>query len=398
MSLLKKKPIPKLPPQPRQPMPLVPAKKLETEKVLVRTKEWPYCKVSDGSVEEIDTLFQGKFRSLWQLYKDGVSSSFLNSFLTCLEQTRLSYVEGWTPRQTPMSFMFGTTNHWILEQAYQQETLAAVAGVIDSDFLDSWVKGMTAKYETKWKAENPSPITKETQQLELCLGLTEAVLPGYFRRWDGDFNGGHYAIANNTTQVAEWVSLEEIFKVPYTYPDGKVVSLRGRRDAVFRDKRKKLWVFDTKCRSVINHEDALDTLPVDIQQMLYLYATYLEFGEMPCGTIMNIIRRPGHRQGKTEPLKDFLDRVVGEVQAPKNYDHNFTRYEMGVTAGEVLAWKTKTLDPLMQAVRMWWEGGIPHYMNPNALITKYGHCGMFYPITKDDYRYVFKRKTAFNEL
>src|SRR5690242_4235378 len=66
-----------------------------------------------------DNLFQGKTPSLWKLYEDGVSSSFLNSFLTCMEQTRLSYIEGWSSRTTPMAFEFGTCCHWVLEQAYQ---------------------------------------------------------------------------------------------------------------------------------------------------------------------------------------------------------------------------------------------------------------------------------------
>src|SRR5687767_5785188 len=80
--------------------------------------------VSEGEPGMSKDLFRGEQPSLWKFHEHGVTSSFLNSYLTCKEQTRLCYVEGWGSRTVPLAFEFGTACHWILEQAYQPAKMA----------------------------------------------------------------------------------------------------------------------------------------------------------------------------------------------------------------------------------------------------------------------------------
>lgn len=335
-----------------------------------------------------DNLFRKKDRSLWNFWRDGVSSSFLFNFMTCREQTRLVYVEGWSSRAVPMAFEFGSCMHWVFEQAYVK-----TRAVPTPEQILGWVKA----YEQLWLRNVPTPTLKQLEQQELAYGMAESVLPYYFDRWEGDFTGA-YRWGNNTTAPVTWHSLEEVFSLPYTFPDGKKTVLRGKRDGVFIDRRGRFWVFDTKCRSVINHDEALETLPFDTQQMLYLYATALEMKTIPAGTIMNIVRRPGQRRGDGEELPPFLGRMRKDISNPKRYDHYFIRYEMAIGRDEIIEWKAKHLDPLMEEVRMWWEGTAPHYMNPNALLSKYGRCAMYSPIVRQDFSQCYRRQYAFNEL
>lgn len=345
-----------------------------------------------------DDLFRGTQPSLWKFWEHGVTSSFLNAFLTCREQSRLSYVEGYKSRHVPLAFEFGTCCHWVLEQAYGEGFVQ-----LKKAPAKGWVEQTIKAYELKWLTETTAPSSAQLKQQELVYGLAEAILPTYFTRWAGDFTG-KYSPANPTVAPARWDSLEIVFCHEYEYPDGRKTFLRGRRDGVFIDKKGEIWVFDTKCRSVINHEDACETLPVDIQQMFYLYVTYLERKKakltpvFPSGTVMNIVRRPGHRRGAAEQFQDFLQRVAKDVANPRKYDHNLVRYQMRVMKDELLLWKEKTLDPLMMDVRMWWEGTAPHYMNPNALISKYGRCELFQPIVNEDFSGCYRRDFAFSEL
>lgn len=366
-------------------------------------KQLAHAIVYPLNIEKLDPnakgLFRDEFPSLWNFHEHGVTSSFLNSFLTCREQTRLHYVEGWASRHVPLAFEFGTCCHWILEQAYSPDNIRKIKPMLETAFeqLPLWIQLQVDTYEKKWLEQVTLPSQKQLEQQELVYGMANAILPSYFTRWNGDFLG-KYSYHNGTTAPVKWDSLEEVFEIPYEYPDGLVVPIRGRRDGVFYDKRNKLWVFDTKCRSVINDDDALDTLPFDLQQMLYLYVTRVQKEVNPAGVIMNILRRPGQRRGMDEALTDFLERIAAEYAKPAKFDHHYKRYEMAIDRNEISDWKADMLDPLMLDVRAWYEGTAPHYMNHNALITKYGKCGMFLPICKNEFSQCYRREHCFSEL
>lgn len=345
-------------------------------------------------------LFRGTNKSLWRFWEHGVTSSFLGLYLQCKEQTRLHYCEGWSSRMTPIYFEFGTCCHWVLEMAYKRPMDAnayAKKGAWRPDI--KWIKLKLKEYKAMWLASVPRPTERQLETMEEVYGLALVVLPSYFERWSGDFTGKYnYEDGRRVASPHRWHSLENVFCIPYTYPDGKKTFIRGRRDGVFWDAKKQLWVFDTKCRSRDNDQTALDTLASDLQQNLYLWVTWKETGKVPAGTIMNIIKRPTNYRRVDETLAAYLDRVRVLYEKKESYDISLKRYEFCILKSDLLQWQSKILDPIMMDVRLWWEGKTPHYQNPHGLETKYGKCEMFAPLTRGDFTLCYRRPYAFNEL
>jgi len=321
----------------------------------------------------------------WDLWKDGITQSFIHSFLTCREQTRLKYKELWTNKKSSLAIEFGSCYHWMLSKIYK-----------NPDVLKN-IDLLIKEYRKLWSVQNPVQGAKQCEQLELIFGIIKSMIPEYFERWNGDLSG-KYKHGNSTVRPEKWIAFEHRFKISYQYSDGKSTYLTGALDGCFYDKKKNLWLFETKTKGMIDEEGIQDILPVDIQVMLYLYAMQTEYKKRPEGVLYNVIRRPGQRQLKDESLKSFLERIQKEVSNHKKYDHYFKRWELSITDKEMQDWKIEFLDPVMQEIRMWSEGKLPHYMNPDSLITKYGHSDMYGMILKNDIGDCYRRKFVFNEL
>lgn len=321
--------------------------------------------------------------SRWDFWKEGVSSSTLGLFLTCREQFRLEMVEGWRSYHTPLAFAFGTCGHWIIEQAYAEVDPPNAAGV----------RKLVKQYEVLWRKEIPNPPKYVEEMMQKVFGLAEALMPTYFERWMGDFYGKDwYPVEHNTAAPEEWIGLEERFRIPFTFDDGRQTWINGTRDGLFSDHRNDVFTIDHKFRSVINEDQITDTLPFDLQQMLYLWANSQVYPDRKiAGTVMNIVRRPGHRQLKGEPDRKFYQRVADDVADPKRWDHFFMRFEMRITSQEITRWFHDQLTPIMNDLRAWWEGTGPHYLNSNNLVTKYGTCGMYEPIVHNNFTGCYQR-------
>jgi hypothetical protein len=342
---------------------------------------------------------------VWNLFRDGVTSSFLDLWMTCEEQARLAYVEGWTGRLTPMGIAFGSCVHDCLYRGYSRiiKTPSLLAT------FQTNCAGLVKECEVAWKAESPDAPTEQVQIQELVYGYAECVLPAYFRRWDGDFTGKYSFMENPSIHPKSFVSLEEQFSVPYVYPDGVIVPLCGQRDMVFTTKTDKEMIQDTKCLSIINDKEIMDLFPTDLQQNIYMLARAIETGKMPEGSVKNILRRPGHRRSKKggieEPLPQFFARIKQSVDDVNQWDMKgeettgwFVRFNMLVTPDEVLHWKATRLDPIMDDLRMWATGKRPHYPRDRHAVTKYGRCGMYGPLIKNDFTHVYQRSSPFPEL
>lgn len=359
-----------------------------TVKVKRKRGTWPICPIHHimecGCAEQdkvLERLFRRKDESRWSFWEDGVSSSLIALWLQCREQFRLEVVQGWRNFYTPLYFSFGTCGHWILQQAYAKKDPPDKTGV----------RKFVSQFEKLWRKEWPNAPQGQLDVQEQVYGLAEAVMPAYFIRWAGDFPGHKYPCRHNTATPRKWLGLETQFSVEHVFKDGKVLRVRGTRDGMLEDAKNELRVFDSKFRSVINEEDTLDALPKDLQQMLYNWATWEDTGQCPGGTTMNIVRRPGHRRGKEESWKNFFSRISKDLHDPKKWDHNFIRMEMDITKREIEDYYENVLSPIFEDMRAWWEGRSPHYMNPNALVSKYGRCAMFQPITTGRFPGMFQR-------
>lgn len=328
-----------------------------------------------------------KKRKRWNLWRDGVSQSLLLVFLQCKEQFRLKFKELWTSRTLSLPMEFGSCGHWLLRKSYASRTIPS------KKVLDHALDG----YDRLWKKYNPMVRQKEIENQEYIYALWSALFPAYCERWKADF-GKKSRYKLTTVCPANWIALEEQFDIPYTYPDGMTTRIRGIWDGLFKDTRKGIWTFETKTKGVIETSLLEDILPVDLQVWLYLWAAWKKYQCYPKGILYNIIRRPTHRQGKKENYKQFLERLEKDINKSGRQDHFFLRWEMAIGKDEIQQWQEKTLDPIMQELRMWEAGKLPHYANPVALTTKYGKADMFEPIVRKEFRNCYRRENVFNEL
>lgn len=340
---------------------------------------------------------------VWNLFRDGVTTSFLDVWNDNKEEARLAYVEGWTPNSTPLALEYGTCMHWCLEQLYRNWSGTA------PDMAEETCHHYVEQYKQVWTSLNRDPSTEAIQQQELVYGFAEITLPNYLKRWDGDFTGKYTHMENPSTHPKKFISLEEEFSVPYVYPDGLTIDLHGKRDLVFAGKDGMERVLDSKCLSMVKDEQIMDMYPTDLQQMTYLLVRFIETGKMPVGSVKNIIRRPGHRRGNKrgvdEPLVDFLARIKTDVSDVRQWDQKskdttgwFVRFEMTITEQELLEWKLNTFDPMMLDLRNWFEGKAPHYSVDKHAVTSYGPSRMYAPLIKKDFSRVYKRTRPFPEL
>lgn len=314
----------------------------------------------------------------WDLWKHGVSQSFIGNYLDCRMQTFLKYKQLWTSKTTSLASEFGSCFHWLLSQCYLNKA------------PKNMCNELIRKYELKWKQENPMPTKYQLENQTMIYGLCMQVLPAYIKCWAGDWTG-KYKYGYNMIRPQKWIDIEQRYEIPYTYPDGKKTFFIVVFDGIFMAKGKS-WVFETKTKARIDEETLQDTMVHDTQLMLSLLVMKSIFKKTPAGVLYNVVRRPGQRCLKDETLQSFFKRVKKEVSNPKHYDHYFKRWEFAVDWSEVLAWEKTFLTPVMQEIRMWHEGTLATYTNPNALVTKYGRCDLYLPIVKNDFSLCSQRK------
>jgi hypothetical protein len=313
-------------------------------------------------------------REPWDLFKHGISASKILLWLACREQFRLTAKEGWRSIDEKLPFAFGGVGHDMLDQLRGKShhpSARVIGNVADA-------------VELKYRKRKGRLTSAQELAFQSWFGVCVATVNAYCVRWDGDWTGT-YKHGNNTAKPDKWLASERRFKIPFVLETGQTISLNGIWDALFETKRQKLWVQDTKFLSRIDDGILLDMLPFDLQMNLYLWACWKEFDCVPQGVVFDIVRRPGHKQGKTEQLQPFLSRVAAELMNPVKFSHNFIRLEMVKLKRELVEWENTQLRPILEDIRMWHEGETPHYINPTALVSKYGPCDMFGPIVRGDF-------------
>lgn len=327
----------------------------------------------------------------WNIYRDGISQSFINSFLQCKYSTYLDFVLGWTPKRTSFYFEFGSCIHYVLEKAYL-EPIPPLPGTIRS-YIREYESIVRKERSFNYKSYDET-------QMELIFGLAEVLLRSYFLYYCDDFSHN-------------WVFTEKEFVVPKKSATGRMIPIRGRLDGGFIQGKSNLYVMDTKCLSLVD-EDAIELiLPLDIQCMLYFWAAnelydgerlladndvpWLTREVKPVGIVYNIIKRPGHKRKVNETLKDFLDRISADIiTRPQDF---FIRKTLQITPIELDQWVENNFTPIVQEIETWHNRGfMPRYVNPNALITKYGRSKYFNLITRNDTGMYFSRNRSFSEL
>ena len=312
--------------------------------------------------------------SRWNLWKHGVTQGFLRRFRACREQTRLRYCEGWGGVYTSFALEFGTCGHWVLSEVYTRRTQD--------------VELLLKEYIHRWRREHPLCTQKTLATQEEVYACILPVLRGYLKKWKKDWS-------KVDPEGKHWLATEQEFCVPFVYEDGQKVWVRGVFDGVFEDKASQLWLFETKCKGRILPEELADLIPCDLQVQLYLWALGKVYKRAPMGVLYNIIRIPGVRRAKCDSLSDLVGKVEANMQKESTY---YLRPRVPVSRPEREHWLNRTMTPLMNEVRMWWEGRLPHSMNEEALFTKYGKSDLTGLMLHGDEQGLVRRPTPYSEL
>jgi RecB family exonuclease len=320
----------------------------------------------------------------WDIERDGLTAGFLENLL-CPERLRLRYVEGLESSRFKGAQHFGNVIHAALETGYtafrdSKDPGAAVfasGACIDADEAIARARFREAGELTAIEAE-----------LEELYGTAGVVLRHYWEAWhEEDFGGGR-----------EWVSLEEVFRIPFTFQSdacGEVtIPLRGKIDGKYRAKNRRLWVKDTKTKGQIEVENIAQRLSMDLQTLLYSWATWRINGEMPAGVLYNVMRRPQLRRGKSETMQAFIQRVDSDVQ--KRPEFYFIRFEAPLPAEDLRRFE-KELTSLVRLAYAWSRGSY-HFRYSPACENKWGPCEFLHLCGSGDMGRLRKREAPYPEL
>jgi hypothetical protein len=276
-----------------------------------------------------------------------------------------------------MALTYGSIVHAALDMAYSDIR----AGKLRTIPTEEQVKTYLKKVEKLWETENPKADVKALEQKETSLMLAEITLPPYFEFWRKDL------------KEMQWQALEEEFKIPYASTHGNTF-LKGKIDGVFTTKGEKLWLLETKTKSIIREDLMIDTLPIDHQNLFYLSATWEKGGKVPSGCLYNVIRRIGLEQKKTETLGQYKERCKEDIA--KRPEFYFLRLEISVGKDEMLDYRKQLMEQVNEFL-MWWKGELGTYRNTSQCETKYGACPYLGKCTGCHNNYV-KRDVVFREL
>lgn len=309
---------------------------------------------------------------VWELYRDGITFSGLSKWLECREQFRLGYVCGWTPTRLSEPLEFGSIFHHCLEhEARARKNLTAV--------LKAY---RTSRFREITVADGPL--------FEKQITLAQALIPEYFDYYRKD-------------PEKNWVQREQQFRMDYDL-GGELVPIVGKMDGVLRIV-KKLWLFETKTKSRIDEGAISLSLKMDFQTLLYSLAVQDIYGDCPSGVVYNVIRKPGHKQGKAEKTKDFVKRLRKAISDDPSYFYK--RWEVSLQKSDIESFQQTVLNPILSNFVDWNETTMPrknpfdshtHYLNPNNLIGRYGASPFLNLITTGSKSRLKERKKAHPEL
>lgn len=277
-------------------------------------------------------------KPIWDLYKDGVTYSYLSKFVICPERFRLHAVEGWTQADLKDGLEFGNAFHHCFEQRCKGLSVPAV------------IKSLKGYQQRRCKTVSDP---KERQELEQLLGVVQVTYPLYNDHWEDFYRLRNAGSRLDPTRRA--THQEEKFDVAIAVPGcPKRIHIRGKIDGIYRHpKTKRLWVLEHKTKGNIDEEGLQASLSQDLQTMLYVVAVEEMMKEKVEGVLYNVVRRSQLKLRQGDTLRAYLDRIDEDIT--KRPDWYFMRWETELEKGDVEYWKDRSLMPNMIRLVRWWE-------------------------------------------
>ncbi len=322
-----------------------------------------------------------KLGQAWRMERDGISQSMIALFALCPQKAHWSLIEGLKKDSTfDKALDFGNFFHDVLDKVYTT--------MMEKDFKLMMVLDRTYR-ETKARMQASGTDTKTLQEFEITYGMCRTLLVRYFEKWESQ------------DKQIKWEALEQVFAVPYKLRDGTTIELKGKFDGVFRDNKNRLWLFETKTKSMIAGNMIMETMSYNLQVMIYMKAIQAVYGEKPVGVLYNLVKRPGQQykgsfNRKPESIPEYLQRIDKDVfENPNDY---FTRYMINVQWEEVEKFFLMDLDYMLQRMYEWQQGGYSNFRN-SAACSMWNRPCEYLPICSMGDRTNFTKKlTMFPEL
>lgn len=275
--------------------------------------------------------------------RGGVTVSLLQKFLSCRKRFGVYAIEGWraAPRFSHRIF-YGCAWH------------AAEEAFAKTGFLDDALLAATHLANVESRTH---PVSR--QDIDKWANVVYVTFPEYVRYWS--------ARPEDAPHVP--VAQEQVFRVPYTLPSGRVVHLRGKFDGVTRDADGRLWLFETKTKSEVDQAAISRQLTFDIQTATYAVALTQSSeyaGQLFAGVRFNVIRRPlsggkgtivRHKPTGKNPAGEseeaYYDRLRAYIaNEPETY---FFRWACEIGDGDLAVFRREFLDPCLEFLCAWYE-------------------------------------------
>lgn len=268
---------------------------------------------------------------------DGITQSMLQDWMACRVRSR-NVLQLWESGIEREALAFGSLFHGILERYY-----------------DCRINGEEFDYEAwerKWRKKH-APRAKDAQVLERHLAMASVMFAEYKKHW------------KKSDDDKTWVIMEGIFDSQWNG-----FRLRGRRDGIFRDRKKFPWLLETKTASGLADDTIEAKLALDFQNLFYITTYEAETGERLAGVLYNIAVKPGHKLLPKETSRDYMDKIEAAIREnPKKYFH---RFEAAYTERQKAEFREE-LKWILDAFAEWLESGMTKdtWKNRGSCITKW---------------------------
>lgn len=267
------------------------------------------------------------------VYKEGISVTWLKRFITCRERFRLGYILSMREKGSKEAIDFGSIFHKLIE--FHAQGLN---------------KGAFTRALSKWQTKQ---IKKRKADAQNWMELGQLALTLFHRYIDYHKDTKH-----------EYFSSEEVFKEPYTLNSGRTLFLRGRMDEIIQLPNGKLLLQENKTHGQFDREEIIARLPKDLQTMFYCTAIQLRYGITPAGVLYNVARKPQLRQGVKESFNQYIERVDKDIESRPDWYFFRHQHDPKSFPHDLEQWQLRTLNPNLEAVCEWWESIRANPLNP----------------------------------
>lgn len=312
--------------------------------------------------------------SLWNYHNDGLSQSFMKKFRECKLQTKLEYVDGYTPIVDSVWFRYGHLIHHLLQKGYEEAPITS----------ENIAYKLAHQYAVShgWFDTSLEEYTVDTNHL-LCSVATQ-IIPKYFF-----FN----IIDVNTTDTLD---CEAEYRLPV-----EDTFIRGILDRVYKDADGNIVIRDYKTTSRrLQAEEFRNEYKLDTQTYLYLTLAAAKWGIVPSKMEYTFIKTPANsysRRKKDFSTVEWLEKIDKELSSsPSNW---LLTIDLKIDSDSLLKWKNSQLLPMVHEIKAWWENGCPGKpYNEQSLRTKFNSkCTMYDLIVYGQRESYYRREKAFTE-